>query len=217
MTEGREIKVWHADLAPEVAEGILKDLSSKNANNSALREQLLAVDTETTGLNFATEKLKLIQLRAGQSMEVQIVIVKDDVLPLNTYRLLSMPQITKVFHHARFDMQFMIMNNMNFTTRNVACTKVLSKLLRRDKHSLKDLLKDFLDVDISKEIEDYNWDKMNHDKYEYVANDVWHLSSLFESMWGRMPAKGFADAVMEGTFGQAWLEIEGFKNDVYTY
>ena len=217
--EGRTIRVFPGDISPEIAKEITDDLSARNLENSTIREMMLTVDVETTGLNPMTDELKLIIFRSGMSMDVHIIIVTDDMIPMNFYNMMANHRIAKLFHHAVFDIQFLLIRNMNATFRNVACTKVLGKLMRLEKHSLKSLLKDFLDIDIWKAmIFDRDvWDDLDNDKLNYCANDVWYLSHLFESMWSKMTAHNFADYVMEGTVSQAWLNIEGFDRTVYEY
>ncbi len=118
----------------------------------------VAIDTETLGLNYFRDRLCLAQLSAGDGICHAVQFAPRGYNAPNLSRLLADPKVMKLFHYARFDMA-MFQRHLGVVTGPVYCTKIASKLVRTytDKHGLKDLVKELLSVDLSKEQQSSDW------------------------------------------------------------
>lgn len=145
-------------------------------------EQIIACDTETTGLNWLSDKLALVQLYSP-NVGTHLVRVKDGQLATLVCQILEMNSIRKVFHHAPFDLAFM-KSAWGVDTKNSACTKIASKMLWRNQdisHSLQPLLARVLGIHIDKgAVRTSNWgaENLSSGQLEYAANDVVYLIPL---------------------------------------
>lgn len=148
---------------------------------------IVAIDTETMGLNPARDRLCLVQLSAGDG-RVHLVQLRKDRMGAdgrftapNLARMLADPDTTKLFHFARFDVAVMH-RYLGVMCRPVYCTKIASKLVRTftDKHGLKDLVKELLGVELSKQQQSSDWgaDELTADQLKYAAADVLYLHEL---------------------------------------
>ena len=146
---------------------------------------IVAIDTEAMGLDPHRDRLCLVQLSAGDGKchLVQIPVVRPGQLHQapNLARLLGDPTVTKLFHFARYDVA-MLRQYLGVVCRPVYCTKVASKLTRTftDRHSLKDLCKDLLGVELSKQQQTSDWGaaELTVEQLRYAAADVLHLHAL---------------------------------------
>src|SRR5271170_618362 len=120
--------------------------------------RLVAIDTETLGLNPARDRLCLAQLSAGDGVCHAVQFAGGHYAAPNLKKLLADPATTKLFHFARFDVA-MFRQYLGVVTAPIYCTKIASKLVRTytDKHGLKDLVRELLSVDISKEQQSSDW------------------------------------------------------------
>ena len=157
----------------------------KNINLS----DVIAIDSETTGLSLVRDKLRLIQL-AVSDKECHFIkfdnnFFQDGKKPNELINLLSNPNITKIFHYARFDLA-MIKKFLELNLSNVFCTKVASKLVRTytDKHGLKDLCKELLGIDLNKSQQSSDWssESLSNNQISYAASDVIYLNKLKEKL-----------------------------------
>ncbi len=148
-------------------------------------EKVISVDTETTGLSLVRDNLCLIQIGIS-SKRCHIVKFERDFFekknpPKNLIKLMNNDKIEKIYHYARFDVA-MIKRFFGVYTKNIFCTKIASKLVRTytDKHGLKDLCKDLLNVDLNKSQQTTDWFSKNlsESQLKYAANDVIHLFDL---------------------------------------
>ncbi len=145
----------------------------------------VAIDTETLGLNPHRDRLCLVQLSSGDGDAhlVQIAAGQNDAP--NLIKLLEDPNVTKIFHFARFDVA-MLKKYLNADVSPVYCTKIASKLVRTytDRHGLKDLSRELLNIDISKQQQSSNWgaDELSEAQLEYAASDVYHLHQLMNKL-----------------------------------
>lgn len=166
---------------------ILKNDLSTELFNYYSSSQFLAIDCEMMGLNPVRDRLCLIQM-CDQKEKVTLVKLEPDILSKeinqrspNLKKLLENPEIKKIFHFGRTDMAFLYWW-LGIEIKNVFCTKSASKLTRTytDKHSLKDLLKDTLSVDMDKtsQLTDWGAPELSKDQIKYAANDVLHLIPL---------------------------------------
>lgn len=151
---------------------------------------LVAVDTETMGLNPRRDRLCLVQLSAGDGDAHLVQLIPQarggqaHDCP-NLKALLTDPQTTKLFHYARFDIAALY-NALNVLTAPVICTKIASKLVRTytERHSLKDLCRDLLGVDLSKQQQSSDWgaSHLTAEQLHYAASDVLHLHALWKKL-----------------------------------
>lgn len=146
----------------------------------------VAIDTETMGLITKRDRLCLVQL-CSKDGDVYLVQIQKDQQnkAINLKKLLTNPNILKIFHFARFDIEI-----LNYTfdihVNNIYCTKIASKLVRTytDKHGLKNLCKEILDIDISKQEQSSDWGKeeLSPEQLKYAAGDVIYLHKLKEKL-----------------------------------
>jgi len=145
----------------------------------------VAIDTETMGLNPARDRLCLVQLSAGDGAVHLVQFRRGQYDAPNLKRLLTDPDVTKLFHFARFDVAVM-QAYLGVVVQPIYCTKVASKLVRTftDKHGLKDLCKDLLGVELSKQQQSSDWgaDELSPEQMKYAASDVLHLHDLKEKL-----------------------------------
>ena len=152
---------------------------------------VVAVDTETMGLNPHRDRLCLVQLSAGdgQAHLVQLAPSRPGV-PVaapNLARLLADPATTKLMHFARFDVA-VLQHALGITVAPTRCTKIAAKLVRTftDRHGLKDLCRDLLGVELSKQQQTSDWGApdLTAEQLSYAASDVLHLHAL----WAKLEA-----------------------------
>jgi ribonuclease D len=141
----------------------------------------VAIDTETMGLDPHRDRLCVVQLSAGDGSSDVVQIPPEATSAPNLARLLSDPGITKIFHYARFDVA-VLKHRFGIVTGPVYCTKIASKLARTytDRHGLKDLVKELLNIDLSKQQQSSDWgqDRLSEAQLEYAASDVLYLHDL---------------------------------------
>ena len=153
---------------------------------------VVAVDTETMGLDPRRDRLCLVQLSAGDGTAHLVQIIPStlggkgaDCPNLNT--LLADSEVTKLFHFARFDIAALL-NGLGILTAPVICTKIASRLVRTytDRHGLKDLAKDLAGVDLSKQQQTTDWGSadLTPEQLAYAASDVLHLHVIWEKLSG---------------------------------
>ncbi|AIB13368.1 3'-5' exonuclease (plasmid) [Azospirillum argentinense] len=152
---------------------------------SLARGGAVAIDTETMGLNPHRDRLCLVQLSPGDGTVHLVQFRKGEYDAPNLKRLLTDPEVTKLFHFARFDVAVM-RAYLGVACQPVYCTKVASKLVRTftDKHGLKDLVKDLLGVELSKQQQSSDWGaaELTPEQMKYAASDVLHLHDLKEKL-----------------------------------
>jgi ribonuclease D len=153
---------------------------------------MVAIDTETMGLDPRRDRLCLVQLSAGDGTAHLVQIIppalggKGTDCP-NLKALLTNPAVTKLFHFARFDIAALL-NGLGVVTSPVICTKIASKLVRTytDRHGLKDLCRDLAGVEISKQQQTSDWGApdLTPEQMTYAASDVLYLHVI----WARLEA-----------------------------
>ena len=157
---------------------------------------LVAIDTETLGLNPHRDRLCLAQLSSGDNVCHAVQFEAGHYAAPNLKRLLADPKVTKLFHFARFDVA-MFRQYLGVTTGPIYCTKIASKLVRTytDKHGLKDLVRELLGVDLSKEQQSSDWGapSLSEKQLAYAANDVAYLHRLKESLDAMLAREGRTD------------------------
>ena len=144
----------------------------------------IAVDCEFMGLNFLRDKLCLVQISSGNSDAHIVQLDRSSYEAPNLKKILSNKLITKIFHYARSDLVF-IKNYLNIDVENIEDTKLQSKLIRKytDRHGLKDLIKEFVGVDISKQYQSSDFGgELSSAQIKYCANDVVYLHKINEAL-----------------------------------
>ena len=166
-----------------------------NLIESYLSESEIAVDTELHGLRLFRDEVCLVQI-CDDKNNVSLIKLNNNQAPPNLKRLLTDPNITKIFHFAISDVSF-IKTSLNIEVDPFCCTKVMSKLIRTytSDHGLKDLILEVHGKQINKEQQQSNWDSdiLTDKQLEYAANDVLYLIKIYrkllEMMHKRSPLK----------------------------
>ena len=149
----------------------------------------VAIDTETMGLDPRRDRLCLVQLSTGDGNAHLVQIARGQTSAPNLERLLTDPNVLKIFHYGRFDIAAM-KAAFGVTTTPVWCTKIASRLIRTftDRHGLKYLLQEMVGVDISKQQQTSDWGAaaLTEAQKEYAASDVLHLHALKKELERRL-------------------------------
>ena len=179
----------------------------------------VAIDTETMGLDLARDRLCVVQLSPGDGTADVVQIpphVKDAP---NLKRLLADKSLLKIFHFARFDLG-MLYKTFGVMPDPVYCTKIASRLCRTytDKHGLKDLVREVLGQEISKQQQSSDWGaaELTDAQISYAASDVTHLHALKERLDAMLAREGRADlaaACFRFLPERVRLDLAGFAND----
>ena len=146
---------------------------------------IVAIDCETMGLNPCRDRLCVVQLSSGDGHTHIVQIEKDQKKAKNLTRLLQNENILKLFHFGRFDIAILY-STFGLLASPVYCTKIASKIARTytDRHGLKNLLSELLDIDISKQQQSSDWgtETLTQAQIEYAAADVLYLHQLREKL-----------------------------------
>ena len=145
---------------------------------------LIAVDGEFMGLNVRRDPLCLIQISTGNSDAHIVQLDRSKYEAPNLVRILNNEKIAKIFHYARADLAF-IKFYLKTETKNILDTKIASKLSRSysDNHSLKTLIKEFINIDVSKQFQSSDFGgKLSQSQLKYCANDVVYLHRIHEEL-----------------------------------
>ena len=176
----------------------------------------VAIDSETMGLETGRDRLCLLQLSAGDRSCHLVQFAKDDYDAPNLKRLLADPKVTKIFHFARFDLA-VIQHHLNIVCQPVYCTKVASKLARTytDRHGLKDLCRELLGREISKQQQSSDWGAQNlsEEQLQYAAADVLYLHELrnrLDAMLDREDRSALAQSCFSFLPSRAALDLAGW-------
>lgn len=180
---------------------------------------VVAIDSETMGLNPHRDRLCLVQLSAGDG-DAHLVRVLDDATPApNLSALISDPDVEKLFHFGRFDIA-VLFYRFSVLARPVWCTKIASRLVRTytDRHGLKALCQELLNLDISKQQQSSDWGapELSQAQMEYAASDVLHLHQLREELARRLARErrtGLADAAFRYLPDRAVLDLAGWADE----
>ena len=185
---------------------------------------VVAVDTETLGLNPGRDRLCLVQLSSGDGSAHLVQFARDDYQAPNLKRLLADPNVLKLFHFARFDLAI-LKGYLGVMGAPVYCTRTASKLARTytDKHGLKDLVKELLDIDLSKQQQSSDWgaEALSEQQLAYAANDVAFLHRLKEALDAMLKREGRME-LAQACFGflpaRAELDLAGWgEGDIFAH
>ena len=182
----------------------------------------IAVDCEFMGLNFLRDKLCLVQISTGNSDAHIVQLDRKTYEAPNLKQILSDKLITKIFHYGRSDLVF-IKKYLNIDIENLEDTKLQSKLIRKysDKHGLKDLIKEFVGVDISKQYQtsDFGGD-LSAAQIKYCANDVIYLHRIndaFNKMLKRENRIDLYHQCLKFLNTRVNLDLECFPDDIWSH
>ena len=184
----------------------------------------VAIDTETMGLHPHRDRLCVVQMSNGDGTADVIQVPKGHTDVPNLKALLANPNVTKIFHFARFDLAALY-NAFGVMPKPVYCTKIASRLTRTytDRHGLKDLVREVLNIDLSKQQQSSDWGAPNLSEAQlaYAASDVLHLHGLRErldSMLAREGRTELAKACFEFLPTRARLDLDGWEaEDIFAH
>jgi ribonuclease D len=184
----------------------------------------VAVDSETMGLILGRDPLCVVQLSAGDGDAHVVQLNRPAYDAPNLKRLLTDPNVTKIFHFGRFDIA-MFQLHLGVVTAPVYCTKIASKLVRTytDRHGLKDLTKELLGIDISKTQQSSDWGsaQLSPEQLAYAASDVTSLHALrnkLDVMLQREGRTDLAQACFEFLPHRAALDVAGWpETDIFAH
>src|SRR3954466_12758231 len=179
----------------------------------------VAIDTETMGLNPHRDRLCVVQLSPGDGSADVVQIAKEPADAPNLKALLANPAITKIFHFARFDVAALY-NAFGVMPQPVYCTKIASRLARTytDRHGLKDLVREVLNIDLSKQQQSSDWgaQQLTEAQLAYAASDVLHLHALRERLDAMLAREGrtaIAQACFDFLPTRARLDLQGWDTE----
>jgi ribonuclease D len=201
------IRVHNGDLPPQIDFGAA-----------------VAIDTETLGLDVRRDRLCVVQLSAGDGSAEIVQIAPGQTAAQNLEKLLADPGIVKLFHFGRFDMA-VLRHAFGVMPNPVYCTKIASKLARTytDRHGLKDLTRELIGVDLSKQQQSSDWGSpsLSEAQLAYAASDVLHLHALRAKL-DVMLARENRDALAQAAFvylpERVRLDLAGFAEmDIFSH
>ena len=190
---------------------------------------VVAVDTETMGLNPHRDRLCLVQLSGGDGSAHLVQIVPERLgghgyAARNLARMMGDPAVTKLMHFARFDVA-VLQHALGVTVEPVKCTKIAAKLVRTftDRHGLRDLCRELLGVDLSKQQQTSDWGavELSAEQLAYAASDVLHLHALWarlEALLVREDRLALAEACFAFLPARCRLDLLGYETpDIFAH
>ncbi|MEL6509552.1 MAG: ribonuclease D [Pseudomonadota bacterium] len=185
---------------------------------------VVAIDCETMGLNPHRDRLCVIQMSGGDGDAHLVQVAKGQTKAPNLCKMLADPNVLKLFHFGRFDIAAML-NAFGTVTAPVYCTKIASKLVRTytDRHGLKNLLQELLNVDISKQQQSSDWgaEALSDAQIAYAASDVLYLHQLratLDQMIAREGRTEMAQACFDFLPMRAQLDLQGWPDiDIFSH
>jgi ribonuclease D len=184
----------------------------------------VAIDTETLGLNPVRDRLCVVQLSPGDGSADVVQIPQGAVDAPNLKRLLTDPSIVKIFHYARFDVA-VLSNALGVWPSPIYCTKIASRLTRTytDRHGLKDLVRELLGIDLSKQQQSSDWgaETLTEPQIAYAASDVLYLHAVrdkLDTMLAREGRTDLAEACFRFLPHRARLDLMGWgEEDIFSH
>ena len=185
---------------------------------------VIAVDTETMGLDPRRDRLCVVQLSPGDGSADVVQIPADLKEAPNLVKMLGDPNVTKIFHYARFDIA-VLEKYLGVVTTPIYCTKIVSKLVRTytDRHGLKDLVAELAGVELSKQQQSSDWAarELSQQQLAYAASDVLHLHAVkakLDAMLVREGRTELAQAAFSFLPTRARLDIAGWPDvDIFAH
>ena len=182
----------------------------------------IAIDCEMGGLNVKRDPLCLVQISSGNSDAHIIQLDRKNYKAPNLIKILKDKKIKKIFHFARADMTF-ISHYLKTNVENIECTKIKSKLSRTytDRHSLKDLIKEFVGIDVSKQLQSSDFGgQLSQAQLKYCANDVIYLHKINDAL-NKILLRENRIKLYESTINfiqtRVDLDLASFKEDIWSH
>jgi len=182
----------------------------------------IAVDCEMGGLNIKRDPLCLVQISAGNSDAHIIQLDRSNYKAPNLVKILEDRKVKKIFHFARADLTF-ISYHLKINVQNINCTKIKSKLARTytDRHSLKDLIKEFVGIDVSKQHQASDFGgELSQAQLKYCANDVIYLHKINDAL-DKILIRENRMKLYEDTIKfiqtRVDLDLASFKEDIWSH
>jgi ribonuclease D len=184
----------------------------------------VAIDSETMGLRFRRDGLCVVQLSAGDGTAHVVRFDRKSYHCPNLKALLTDPKVLKLFHYGRFDIGMFLLH-LDVVTAPVYCTKIASKLSRTytDRHGLKDLVRELLQIDLSKVQQSSDWGAgtLSAEQLNYAASDVLHLHALKERLDAMLAREGRTE-LAQGCFDflphRVKLDLAGWEDcDIFAH
>ena len=186
--------------------------------------QSVAVDTETMGLDHRRDRLCVVQLSPGDGTADVVQIPRGGVTASHLRILMTDPNVLKIFHFARFDLG-VLQQSLGVMPGPAYCTKIASRLVRTytDKHGLKDLTRDLLGIEVSKQqqLTDWGAEELTEAQVAYAASDVLHLHALkskLDSLLAREGREELAAACFRFLPDRVRLDLAGWAaEDIFSH
>ena len=183
---------------------------------------IIAVDCEMGGLNIKRDPLCLVQISAGRSDAHIVQLDRSNYKAPNLVKILEDKKVKKIFHFARADLTF-ISYHLKINVQNINCTKIKSKLARTytDRHSLKDLIKEFVGIDVSKQHQTSDFGgELSQAQLKYCANDVIYLHKINDAL-DKILIRENRMKLYEDTIKfiqtRVDLDLASFKEDIWSH
>jgi len=182
----------------------------------------IAVDCEMGGLNIKRDPLCLVQISAGNSDAHIVQLDRNNYKAPNLVKILEDKKVKKIFHFARADLTF-ISYHLKINVQNINCTKIKSKLSRTytDRHGLKDLIKEFVGIDVSKQHQSSDFGgELSQAQLKYCANDVIYLHKINDAL-DKILTRENRMKLYEDTIKflqtRVDLDLASFKEDIWSH
>jgi len=182
----------------------------------------IAIDCEFMGLNVERDRLCLVQISTGNNDAHIIQLNKESYDAPNLKKLLSNEKINKIFHFARADLLF-IKKYLKVDVKNISCTKIMSKIARSysDKHGLKDLIKEFIGLDVSKQLQTSDFGgELSEKQLQYCAKDVIYLHKIYDGLKNilyREKRLSLYEESIKFIPARVELDLSGFTDDIWSH
>ncbi len=197
-------------------------LHKKDLPDEIVFSDKIAIDCEFTGLNIERDRLCLLQISSGKNDAHIIQLDKENYNAPNLKKILENKKINKLFHFARADLLF-IKKYLGVDIENVNCTKIMSKIARSysDKHGLKDLIKEFTGIDVSKQLQSSDFGgELSEKQLKYCAQDVIYLHKIYDSLRKILVRENRIE-IYEKTIKfintRVDLDFASFKDDIWSH
>lgn len=184
---------------------------------------VVAIDTETMGLKPGRDRLCLVQLSSGDGNAHLVQMMDPSFDAPNLKKLVTNPDVLKLFHFARFDVAVM-KEYLGVDCPNIYCTKIASKLVRTytDRHGLKNICRELLGVDISKQQQSSDWgaEELTPEQINYAASDVYYLHKLRAKLNKMLEREGRIDLAQncfDFMVTRTSLDLQGWPDDIFEH